>query len=409
MNLNNKNYIKITTGVLFVLIVFGAGFFLGFNKQMSSEKISAFINPDVTTEDQADFAPFWKVWNTIDQKFPGASEISSEERVYGAISGLIGSLEDPYSQFFEPDQAKTFEEEISGNFVGIGVEIDTKNGTLNVIAPLTDTPADKAGILSGDTILKIDEVSTENITIDEAVKLIRGEKGTTVTLSVLHKGEKSPVDIKIVRDTINIPTLDSKLRDDGVYVVSLYNFSANSANLFRNAMKKFQASKSDKLIIDLRGNPGGYLNAAVDMVSWFLPGGKTIAIEDFGGGKEQKLYRSSGYNAFGDNLHIVVLIDQGSASASEIVAGALRDHKKAILVGEQSYGKGSVQEVVKVTPTTLFKVTVAKWLTPLGTSISLKGLTPDFVVKLTKDDVTNKRDPQMEKALKVVKNWPGIK
>ncbi len=406
---NRNNLIKGTLITLLIFVIFGAGFFLGLNKQMETQKLSAFLGLDKPTETEVDFAPFWKVWNAIDKKYPDASSISSEERVYGAISGLVESLGDPYTQFFTPDEAKSFEEEIAGNFSGIGTEVGMKEGVLTVIAPLADTPAYKAGILSGDKILKIDDKVTTGMTIDEAIKLIRGEKGTTVTLVVLHPDQKSPTEIKIVRDTINIPTIETKQEKDGVFVISLYNFSANSANAFRKAMKEFAATKSNKLILDLRGNPGGYLSAAVDMASWFLPGGKTVAIEDFGGTKEQELHRSSGYNIFNDKLRFVILIDGGSASASEILAGAMQDYKKAILVGEQSYGKGSVQEVIDVTPSTLLKVTIAKWLTPLGKSISEKGLTPDYEVKLIKTAAEPDTDAQMEKAIEILNNWPGIK
>lgn len=409
MNYHKENLIRIITGSLFVIVVFSAGFFLGLNRQWNTEKLSAFLGKDTAIDTDADFGPFWKVWNAINDKFPDADKVSSKDRIYGAIKGLVASLDDPYSIFFEPEETKSFEEEISGNFTGVGMELGAKNGYLTVIAPLADTPAEKAGIRSGDVVLKIDDLIAADMTLDEAIKHIRGEKGTTVTLTIVHKGEESPVEIQIVRDVINIPTIDTELRADGVFVVKLYNFSANSANLFKTAMRKFANSKANKLVIDLRGNPGGYLSAAVDMASWFLPGGKTVAIEDYGGGQEQKIYRSAGYNPFGDKIHIAVIVNDGSASASEILAGALRDHKRALLVGTESYGKGSVQEVVKITSDTILKVTVAKWLTPNGNSISEKGLTPDYQVEMTKEDVEKGNDPQMEKAAEILKNWPGIK
>ncbi|MFA6000067.1 MAG: S41 family peptidase, partial [Candidatus Paceibacterota bacterium] len=272
-----------------------------------------------------------------------------------------------------------------------------------VIAPLKDTPGYKAGLKSGDKILKIDKSITSDLSIDKAIKLIRGERGTTVILTIFREGEKEAREVKIVRDTINIPTLDTEMRTDGVFVIKLYSFTANSADLFREALKKFSEAKTDKLILDLRGNPGGYLDSAVDMSSWFLPNGKVVVTEDYGNNEKPTIYRSRGYNIFNDKLKFVILIDGGSASASEIVAGALRDQNKAKLVGAQSYGKGSVQEVVKVTPDTIFKVTVAKWLTPNGISISQKGLTPDYVVTYKK--VGENSDSQMEKAVEVLNNW----
>jgi carboxyl-terminal processing protease len=285
------------------------------------------------------------------------------------------------------------------------MEIGIKDGILTVIAPLKDTPAYKAGIKSGDKILKINETITNDMTVDEAIKKIRGERGTSVTLTIFHENGLEPKEIKVTRDIINVPTLDTELRKDGIFVIKLYSFSANSAELFRNAIKEFTESNSDKLVLDLRGNPGGYLEAAVDMASWFLDDGKTVVIEDYGNNKEENKYRSSGYDIFNDNLKFVILVDGGSASASEILAGAMQDYHKAKLVGTKTYGKGSVQEVVQINKDTIFKVTVANWLTPNKNSITKKGLTPDVEVKFTQKDLENKKDPQMDKAVELLLNW----
>ena len=395
--------------VLLVLFFFFLGIYLGYNNRPEIDKITGLSNKATPDTVQADFSPFWKAWNTINEKYPDSSAVTAQNRVYGAIAGLVGSLNDPYSEFFKPDEAKIFEGDIAGNFTGIGMEVGMKDNILTVIAPLKDTPAEKAGIKSGDEIIKINDTFTSNLSIDEAVKLIRGDKGTNVKLSILHQGDIDPVDISVVRDTINIPTIDTEMRKDGVFVIHLYSFTADSADLFRDAMKKFTAAKTDKLLLDLRGNPGGYLDAAIDISSWFLPTGKTVVIEDYGKNKEQTVYRSKGYDIFSDKLKFAILIDGGSASASEIVSGAMQDNKRAILVGAQSYGKGSVQEVVPLTPDTIFKITVAKWLTPNGTSISAKGLTPDYKVGISKDDIKNHVDPQLDKAADLLDNWTPIK
>lgn len=396
--------VRIYATVLLVIGFFGLGIYLGLNHKQDIEKIISINSKEsVALARQTDFSSFWKVWNLINEKYPESQKITDEERVYGAISGLVGSLNDPYSVFFKPDEAKTFQEDISGNFTGVGMEVGMKDKVLTVIAPLKNTPAEKAGIKSGDKILKIDKTVTSDLSLDQAIKLIRGEKGTTVTLMIFQEGETEPKEIKIVRDIINTPVLDSELRKDGIYVIHLYNFSANSSSLFDGAMKKFYASKSNKLIIDLRGNPGGYLDASISMGSYFIPSGKTVVIENYGQNNTQKIYRSKGGPALPKGFKAVILIDGGSASASEILAGAMQDYGLAKLVGTQSYGKGSVQEVLNVTPDTLLKVTVAKWLTPNGKSISEKGLTPDYKVELTKKDIEAKKDPQMEKALELLK------
>ncbi len=388
--------------ILLVAIFFGLGTYIGLNNRPEINKVVNVLGKETAVSTEADFSPFWKAWNEINDKYPNISKITDQNKVYGAISGLVSSLNDPYSIFFKPDDAKLFQDSIQGNFGGVGIEIGMKDKILTVIAPLKDTPAYKANIKSGDKILKINNLTTSDMSIEKAINLIRGDVGTTVTLTIFHEGDIDPKEVKMVRDTINMPTLDIESRKDGIFVIRLYSFSANSAELFQNAIKEFSASKSDKLILDLRGNPGGYLNAAVSMASWFLEGGKTVVTEDYGSNAKPKVYRSEGYNIFTDKLKFAILIDGGSASASEILAGAMQDYKKAFLVGEKSFGKGSVQEMVKVTPDTLLKITVAKWLTPNGKSISEKGLDPDYVVSFTKKDIENKNDVQLNKAVELL-------
>jgi carboxyl-terminal processing protease len=272
---------------------------------------------------------------------------------------------------------------------------------LSVISPLKGSPAEKAGLKTGDKIITIDGKPALDLSTDKAVKLIRGPKGTVVKISVLREGSDKPLDFEIIRAVIDIPTLKTEIKGD-IFVISLYNFYAQSRSQFNSALKEFVSSKKSKLIIDLRGNPGGYLDAAVDMASWFLPLGKPIVREDFGDTREETVYRSKGYNIFNENLKMIILVDGGSASASEILAGALQEYNLAKLVGTKTYGKGSVQELISVTKDTSLKVTVAKWLTPGGKSISEGGLVPDYEVKITETDLKAEKDPQMDKAIEIL-------
>jgi carboxyl-terminal processing protease len=358
-----------------------------------------------TKHSDADLTLFWKVWGILDEKYVSHSTstpaVTEQDRIYGAIEGMTKSLGDPYTVFFPPEESKAFNEEISGNFEGVGMEIGLKEKVLTVIAPLKGTPAERAGILTGDKIIKIDSTITSGLSTDEAIKLIRGARGTIVTF-LIQRGEDEPVEIKVTRDVINIPTLATKSLENGIFMIQLYSFTGDSPNLFRKALRDFMLSKSDKLILDLRGNPGGYLNAAVDMASWFLPQGKVVVIEDYGVGKDTDVLKSKGYDIFTDKLKFVILIDGGSASASEILAGALSEHGKATLVGEKSFGKGSVQELVEITPETSLKVTIARWLTPKGNSISDNGIKPDVEVPITQEDIKAKKDPQLDKAIEIL-------
>lgn len=390
--------------IISILGIFGSGIAVG--EYIEKKEAPQMLSVTTTTGGTLDLAPFWSALGILDEKFVATTASSSipadEDKVWGAIEGLAASYGDPYTTFFPPEESKQFEDEVRGDFSGIGVEIGIKENILTVIAPLKGTPGERAGLKPGDLILKIDGTYTTGMSVEDAITRIRGPKGTTVMLTLRQNG--SIKDVPIVRDTIIIPTVDTKLRDDGVFVISLYNFSANSPALFRNALREFIVADTDKLVLDLRNNPGGYLEAATDIASWFLPVRKTVVIEDSGGKNPEKIHKSVGYNIFNDSLKMAILINEGSASAAEILAGALGEHGVATIVGEKSFGKGSVQELVEVTPETSLKVTVARWLTPKRNSISDNGIKPDKEVKMTREDVEKKGDVQMEKAAELLKS-----
>jgi carboxyl-terminal processing protease len=379
---------------------FGAGTLLSGGKGLQAFSIP-FLGPDATAQEDVDLSTFWKVWNTLESKFvhnASSTPPTSEELIYGAAMGLADAYGDPYTIFLPPAESEMFAEDISGNFEGVGMEIGVRDGILTVVAPLKGTPAERAGLMPKDKIIAIDGVSSERMSSDKAVTLIRGERGTAVTFTIL-RGDDEILEIPVVRDVIEIPTIDTELREDGVFVISLYNFGATSPDLFRDALEEFSNANTADLVIDVRGNPGGFLEAAVDMASWFLPDGAVVVREDLGAGTKEKVQRSRGYDAFNENLDLVVLIDGGSASASEILAGALKDHDIATIVGMPSFGKGSVQELINITSDTSLKVTIARWLTPDGISISNGGLIPDVEVEYDPDtDI----DEQLERAAELL-------
>ncbi len=422
----SSKYKIVTLVVLLSGGLFGLGLYMGF--KINPEHVNrpeSLTNTESGIASKVDFSPFWKAWEILDEKFVSTKKrtsvsstttaaLTDQDKVWGAIGGLTDSLGDPYTVFFPPEESKSFESEISGNFEGVGMEIGIKNDAITVVAPLKGNPAQKAGILPGDKILAIDGQSTMNMGVDKAVKLIRGKVGTKVKITIAREGKKEPLEFTLTREVISIPTVDTEVKNgqivggkmtNGVFVIKLYNFYSTSPNLFRNALRQFIESGSDKLILDLRGNPGGYLEAAVDMASWFLPLGKVVVSEDFGKNVPSQIYRSKGYNIFNNNLKMVILVNGGSASASEILAGALKEQGIAKLVGTKTFGKGSVQEVVKITSDTSLKVTIARWLTPLGNSISENGLTPNIEVPMTQEDFAKGKDIQTEKAVEVLNNW----
>lgn len=390
-----------------LFIAIGSYAFGVHNGREASPNLANLVNATEGKPSQVDFAPFWKAWNLINEKYIPASTTKpvtdDQEKVYGAIQGLASSLGDPYTVFFPPVENEMFQSDIRGNFEGVGMEVLAQGGAITVVSPLKGSPAEAAGIKAGDRIISIDKVSTANLTTEDAVQKIRGKEGTKVSLTLMRNGAKDPIEVSVVRAVIDLPVIDTEKLENGIFKISLYSFSENSPNLFRNALREFILSKSDKLILDLRGNPGGYLEAAIDMASWFLPSSKVVVREDFAGHQEQKVYRSRGYDIFNDNLKMVILVDQGSASASEILAGALKEHGKAVLVGETTFGKGSVQELVDLTSDTSLKITVARWLTPNGVSISEKGVEPDYKIPYTAADKAAGKDPALAKAIELLK------
>jgi carboxyl-terminal processing protease len=407
---------KLVLSLIFAGGIFYGGYTLGLSNYNWESIVAKQVAGTAVPQDieKADFAPMWKAWAILDQKIAPSKAsstkvVTEQDKVWGAIQGLAASFGDPYTTFFPPQEAKAFAESVKGSFGGVGMEVTMKDKIITVVAPLKGTPAERAGIKANDRIVKIDGTSTVNMSLDKAVSMMHGDPGTIVKLTILRESEHREIELTITRAIIEIPTIETELQD-GVFVIHLFSFTENSAVKFRDALlefgKLYDVGKTNKLVIDLRSNPGGYLESAVDIASFFLPEGKEIVREVGNREYGEKVYRSRGFDVFKDgNLKLAILIDGGSASASEIVASALRDHEKAILVGEKSFGKGSVQELIPITDDTSLKVTIARWLTPKGVSISDGGILPDIVVPhatTTKEGETPK-DVQLLRAIEELK------
>jgi len=405
-NLILKRYIQI---VVLLLVLVGA-FLIGFEKGKNSVAYDAnpvpirdvIIKNDATSADkELDFSLFWSVWNLLKSKYVDASGLDARKLFYGAIKGMLAATGDPYTTFFDPNENKQFNEEITGSFEGIGAELGVKNGVLTVIAPLDGTPAQKAGLRAGDKIAKIDGKSTADMSIEDAVNMIHGKKGTSVTLTIFRAGDDNTQDISVVRDTINVSSVTLEFKNGNIAYIKISRFGDDTSKGFSDAINKAMAQHAKGLIVDLRNDPGGYLNSAIDVASKLLPGKKIVVMEEDGSKNRQNMYTEGGDVASG--LETVVLINEGSASASEILAGALRENRDNVtLVGKKSFGKGSVQEFINLPQGTAAKITVARWLTPKGEQINEVGISPDMDVDLTNDDYNNNRDPQMDQALKTL-------
>ena len=398
---------KIILAVLIFLAVAGAstgGYYLGYQTGLDETRnitIEGLTGAETPEGIGADFGIFWEAWDTLKKAYIRGGELDDQKLIYGAIRGLTEALDDPNTVFLSPEDSEKFSEDIQGSFGGIGAEIDVRDGQLIVVAPLKNTPAERAGLKSGDQILEIDGRPTEELTVDEAVKLIRGELGTTVTLTIGREEWNEPNEISIVRENIQIPTVEWEMKEGNIIYLKLYSFTANAPQAFYQAVLQGLQARGKGMVLDLRNNPGGYLDVSVNLAGWFLDRGDVVVIERFSSG-EEKVFRARGNEALA-NFPVVVLVNEGSASASEILAGSLRINRDTELVGEKSFGKGTVQELEELSDGSTLKVTIANWLLADGTLIEGNGLEPDYPIPLTGEDTQSGRDPQLERAIELVK------
>lgn len=412
--MNYKTFVKIA-GVLGLLLVVGffayrIGFFTG-QKSILVKPPTSLQNAETGKPVNVDFSVFWETWQQVEQKFLNQDKIDQQQMVYGAIKGMLTALGDPYTNFFDPKEAASFEEELSGKYEGVGMYVGSKDDQLTVISPLKGSPAEKAGIKPQDKIIKIGETYSIDISVEEAVKLIKGDSGTEVKISILRDKWTEPKEFVLKRQVIIIPTLEWETVGEkkDIAWLRIYQFNQILPQEMGKVAEQILDAGVKKIIVDVRNNPGGYLEVAQAMAGWFLEKGQTVVWQE--SGKDKIEYKSNGPSTF-VKYPVAVIINKGSASASEILAGALRDQRKAKLVGEKSFGKGSVQEQVLLSDKSSMKVTVAKWLTPQGLNIDKDGLSPDYEVKMEipadtidpSQAVNKDNDTQLQKAIEIIQD-----
>ena len=352
-------------------------------------------------EKYIDLGLFWKVWDKLEEKYVNLDSVDEEQMVYGAIRGMVESLGDSYTVYMTPEESEEFNASLEGTLEGIGAELVVENGDLVVVSPLRDSPAEKAGMLPADIIYKIEGEPANEMTLFDAIMNIRGEKGTTVTLTLIREGLSEPFDVSIVRDSIDIESVTVEELDGNIVYLSVNQFNDKTNDEFGKAVSEMVLNEPDGIIVDLRFNGGGYLDIAVELLSYLLPS-ETEAVTIKQRGKKDDVMDTNG-NPKVLNVPIVVLVNGGSASASEILAGAIQDHKRGVVMGTQSFGKGTVQEVVSFSDGSSMRMTIAKWFTPDGRDIDKVGLTPDIIIEIEDADFDTEYDRQKEEAAKYLR------
>jgi len=403
---SKRSFISSYGAVFLIILAFFGGWYVASDRQLPGTSDAGAVEvqnkgyiSDIYSAAAPDFQIFWDVWESVQDEYV-EQPIEEADLFYGAMYGLIASLQDPYSEFYDPQTAQAFNEELSGSFSGIGVEVGVKNDLLVVIAPLDGSPGDKAGLRAGDKIIAIDGEETFFISLNRAVSLIRGEEGTDVVLTIVS-GDNSPRDITITRQTIDHTGLRWEIIDDSIAHLKLSSFDQDTENLLNKFIREVEDNNQIKsIVLDLRNNPGGFLDMAIEVASEWIEQGIVLRERDNMG--EERQHHARG-RARLSNIPTVVLVNEGSASASEIVAGALQDYELATIVGITTFGKGSVQKYETLEDGSAYRLTVARWYTPLERAINEVGVSPDIEIDLTEDDFNNDRDPQLDKALELLR------
>ncbi len=386
VKLRARKYAGVYLSVILFIISFGMGVMVGktwyVKKQITnadgSVQLDKVLNLNrAINHSSLDFSQFWDVWDRVKTKYV-KQPVKDEDMFYGAIQGLVMSLGDPYSLYFPPKAADEFAKDLSGELEGIGAEIGVKNNQLMVIAPLPDSPAEKAGLRPGDKILTIDKESTFGMDVNTAVNKIRGAANTQVTLTITRDGLTKSTEVTITRQKINVPSVLFSVKPNNIAYLRVMQFNGDTNSQLDKYIKQIQARDSKGIVLDLRNNPGGYLDAAVYMASEWVTDGVVVSEKGMDGQNNE--HPTEGPHSLSE-IKTIVLVNKGSASASEIVAGALQDTKKAILIGEQTFGKGSVQDFETFPDGSALKLTVAEWFTPNGKNINKEGIKPNIEIK----------------------------
>lgn len=351
-------------------------------------------------EEETDLDLFWDVWALLENDYIEIDEVEDGSRVYGAIKGMVDSLGDPYTAFMNPEESESFNQSLNSELEGIGAELTVRDGLLLVVAPLKDSPAEEAGVLPGDHIYLVDGAPTSEMSLWDAIMNIRGEPGSDVVLTMIREGEEDTLDITITRSKIHVPSIETSFiesEDKKLAHVALYSFADDTYLEFLDAIREIQLEGADALVLDLRLNGGGFLDVSIEILGEFFEDEVKGVIVKNGDGTNEILYTNG--NGSIPDMPVVVLIDGGSASASEIVAGALQDHGRALLMGETSFGKGSVQELTDLMGGSSIRITVAKWFTPKDRTIDKEGIEPDVTIEMEVVAIDSEEDVQLNAAL----------
>lgn len=353
--------------------------------------------------DNVDLDLFWAVWKIVETDYVDESLVDADEMVYGAVKGMVNSLGDPYTVFMDPEETEEFTSSLEGQLEGIGAELTVDEGVLTVVTPLKNSPAERAGVIPGDIIYQIEGEYAMEMTFFDAIMSIRGEKGTPVTLTLIRKGLEDPFDVTIIRAEIDVESVTKEVLDDGIVYLSVNQFSDTTSDEFGKAIADLILSEPPGLIVDLRYNGGGYLDVAVELLSYLLETNlPAVEIHERHPENDDVIFTNGGPKLL--NIPLIVLVNEGSASASEIVAGAIQDHDRGVVMGVQSFGKGTVQEVEFLEDGSSVRLTIAQWYTPDGRIIQKVGITPDIIVEMYDDDYENDYDRQLEEARKYLNN-----